>query len=1204
MAALGNRTIFNVPIMLFDRHLGSVGMGTFHDEGVRVPTELEKEYFSTLASHMAVTLDRIHLLDQRRQSEQVLRENEEKFRTLIEQSAEGIILADESGTVVEWNHACERMMGLEQSQVLGQSLWDIMMKLIAPERATEERRESIKSGILEALHSGRSPLFEAPIEMEFYPLPGREKRYFHQIIFPIKTEMGYRIASLIEDFTERKQMAEALAAKEREFRTLAENSPDNIARYDTNCQTIYVNPTLEKTLSRTASEMLGTFPGEASFIVEAEEYQNKLRKVLQTGEEAELDVVLPDTGEGRRYHNIRFVAEHGADDTITGVLAIGRDITERKLSEAQLIASEQLFRALVENSPDYIARYDREFRRIYVNPAIQKLFGAPVQNVLGKTPSDQSPVYAPQIYIDHIRRVIDTASESSVEMPFRTAEGEMHWGHMRFVPELGADGTVKSVLAIGRDIHEIKENERRFRRLAENFPDLVMRFDHEGRYIYVNPAFEKAFGVPADAVIGKKPQELPKNNKILLNDPLLVGYVLEEGEPKESAAHWNTDTGERIFENRYIPEKDATGNVVTVLCIARDITERKRAEEALSASEAELRTLINTMTDLIFVGNSEGRYLKIVDTNTSLLYRPSKDLLGRTLHEVFPKEQADFFLDHIRHALNSRKPVNFEYSLPIGGREMWFYATISPMTDDKMLMVARDITDRKQAEEALWKSSQMLKLVLENMPAYVFWKDRESVYLGCNHLFAVNAGVSSPAEIVGLTDLDLPWKDTEAESYRADDRTVMETGVPKLNYEETQLTAEGQIMAVRTSKIPLRDPNGDIIGVLGTFEDITERKRTEEALQESEERLRQITSSLREVVWLRDAQTRQVLYVNPAFQDITGRTCESFYENRDVVIDAVHPDDRDVVAKALEQRSSSVPFDMEHRIIHLNGSARWVSSKSFAVRNEAGDVYRWATIMEDITERKRAEEEIRKLNQELEQRVADRTAQLAESNKELEAFAYSVSHDLRAPLRHIDGFIDLLQKRAESTLDEKSRHYMDVIADSTKQMGTLIDDLLSFSRMNRAEMFKSQVDLNELVQNVIQDFLPEIEDRGIEWQIGPLPQVTCDRAMLRTALVNLVSNAVKFTNMRETARIEIGCEKEDGIETIIYVRDNGVGFDMTYADKLFGVFQRLHHADEFEGTGIGLANVRRIINRHGGRTWAEGDVGHGATFYFSLPTSK
>jgi PAS domain S-box-containing protein len=282
-----------------------------------------------------------------------------------------------------------------------------------------------------------------------------------------------------------------------------------------------------------------------------------------------------------------------------------------------------------------------------------------------------------------------------------------------------------------------------------------------------------------------------------------------------------------------------------------------------------------------------------------------------------------------------------------------------------------------------------------------------------------------------------------------------------------------------------------------------------------------------------------------------------------------------------------------------DGTTVAVSSR-WSLRRDEND--RPAAILEtcnDISGQKRREDEIRALNAEL----AKWSAELQAANNELEAFAYSVSHDLRAPLRHMAGFAELLQKRASSVLDDKSRRYMSMILESAKRMGDLIDDLLSFSRMGRLETQMTLVDLDQLVKEVVGEVRQETDGREIVWRIDSLPTCYGDRSMLRIVLVNLISNAIKFTRQRAQAEIEIGRAKGSEDEAVVFVRDNGAGFDMKYVDKLFGVFQRLHHADAFEGTGIGLATVQRIIHRHGGNVRAEGAVDQGATFYFSVPKS-
>lgn len=466
------------------------------------------------------------------------------------------------------------------------------------------------------------------------------------------------------------------------------------------------------------------------------------------------------------------------------------------------------------------------------------------------------------------------------------------------------------------------------------------------------------------------------------------------------------------------------------------------------------------------------------------------------------------------------------------------------------------------------------------------------------------------------------------------------TGQP-VRYEKEYIRKDGMYAPIELLVHMVRKENGQPDYYYAFITDITERKLAEKAVLESKERLQLALTAANHGMYDLDIETGEAK-TNPEYAMILGYDPATFVETNDKWIERLHPDDREGVSKTYRAYiEGKLPtYQVEFRQRTKSGDWKWILSLGKILEYSAeGKPLRMLGTHTDITGRKQAEErmlaaneeirmlleeaeqsrqallsvvedqkeaqrQIGKLNAELEQRVQERTAGLEAANRELEAFSYSVSHDLRSPLQHITGFGELLNKHAAGSLDEKSRHYLEIIKNSTARMGALIDDLLSFSRMGRADMMRKNVNLDNIVKAVLDDLKTETTERNIEWKINPLPEVTGDPAMLKLVYVNLISNAVKFTKGCEKAIIEIGSTSQDKGEIFFYVKDNGAGFDMKYVDKLFGLFQRLHRSEDFDGTGLGLANVRRIIYRHGGKTWAEGAVGKGATIYFSLPGEK
>jgi PAS domain S-box-containing protein len=643
-----------------------------------------------------------------------------------------------------------------------------------------------------------------------------------------------------------------------------------------------------------------------------------------------------------------------------------------------------------------------------------------------------------------------------------------------------------------------------------------------------------------------------------------------------------------------------------------DITERKQAEEeraqllvreqaaradseaARSAAEKareQVSKILESITDGFLAFDREWRFTYLNHQGAATLGRPPEELLGKNLWEEFPELNSTSFGQLYQRAVAEGVPLELEdYYPPFNA---WFAARAYP-SEAGLSLYFRNITDRKQAEEALRQSEAKFRRLFESNIVGIIFPDLSGNIFDANDAFL---------EMVGYTREDLlarklRWDTMTPPEYAPlDQRSIEElrTSGVCTPFEKKYIRKDGSRVPVLLMGALLEGSQNNSVSFIL---DLTERKQAIEALQESEERFRQMADTAPVLIWM-SGPDKLCNYFNKGWLDFTGRTMEQELGNG--WVQGVHPGDLqhclDTYMKAFDARQD---FKMEYRLRHFDGEYRWIFDIGVPRFTPDGSFLGYIGSCMDISDRKQAEAEIQQLNESLEQRVKERTAQLEAANKELESFSYSVSHDLRAPFRHISGFVDLLQKQASANLDDTSRRYLKLIAESAKNAGKLVDDLLAFSRMGRTEMRYTIINLELLVREVRRDIEMETNGRVINWQIQELPQVSGDPSMLRLVLGNLIANAVKYTQKRAEAEIEIGSTSDES-EFVFFVRDNGVGFDMRYVHKLFGVFQRLHSVEQFEGTGIGLANVRRIIHRHGGRTWAEGVVDSGATFYFSLP---
>lgn len=648
-------------------------------------------------------------------------------------------------------------------------------------------------------------------------------------------------------------------------------------------------------------------------------------------------------------------------------------------------------------------------------------------------------------------------------------------------------------------------------------------------------------------------------------------------------------------------------------------------EGALQEAQQELLDIIEFFPDATFVIDKQRRVIAWNRALEIMTGVPKAEMLGKgdfAYSVPFYGVRRPILIDAIGDAhpeaeklydyVTKRKDgaVYAEVFVPslYGGKGAHVWVTASPlMSKDGRVYGAiesvRDITDRKLAEEALHRSEAQYRALIETTNTGFLIIDTAGRVLDANQEYVRLTGRRNLEEIRGR--LVLEWTAPhEAEKNRLAVQRCARDGYIR-NFEIDYVSPSGEVMPVELNATVVSI--GGETRILTLCRDITDRRRAEKQLKESEGKFRTLTEkSLVGVYLVQDGLFR---YVNPKLAEIFGYSLDELVDKKGPK-DLVLPEDWPLVQENLRKRLEGEISDINYVFRGLKKDGTPIIVEVFGAKSEFGGRNAVLGTLLDITARKAAEaglktahDQLVEANAQLEKRVAERTAQLAELNKELEAFSYSAAHDLKAPLRRVNIFADMLETEAGADLKQGAKGHLGTIKKAVAHMTALVEGLLTLSTTGRRPLDLEEVPLGDILKEAVAEIGAERPERAIEWTLAELPVVRCDRAMLRQVIANLLGNAAKYSRRSEPARITVTCELKGG-DYVFGVRDNGVGFSMEYADKVFGVFQRLHRSEEFEGTGIGLSTVKRIVTRHGGRVWAESEPGKGAAFYFTLPAGR
>jgi len=699
------------------------------------------------------------------------------------------------------------------------------------------------------------------------------------------------------------------------------------------------------------------------------------------------------------------------------------------------------------------------------------------------------------------------------------------------------------------------------------------------------------------------------------------------------------DSSVHVLGDRGKVYRDSEGRPQRMIGISWDITELKQAEEALRESQQQLADIINFLPDATFVIDREGKVISWNRAIEQMTGIKAEDILGKGNYEYalpFHGARAPILIDLVlqrqgeveaRYESIERKEsvlAGEAYMPALKGGAAYLFGTASILHDSKgniagAIESIRDITERKRAEEeldryrnrledlvkertarvekmneqltreieerkkaeqALRESQQMLQSVLDTIPVRVFWKNLDSNYLGCNRPFALDAGLQSPEEIIGRNDFEMGWAE-QAELYRSDDRLVMETGRPKLGYEEPQTTPDGYRIWLRTNKVPLLDTEGRIKGVLGTYEDITESKRMEEALRTSEIKYRIVADNTYDwEYWL--SPEGRFPYTSPSCQRVTGYAASEFETDPKLLFRIVHPDDLAHFEAHLEpDQIGNEPRRLEFRIIHRDGTTRWIGHLCQPVFDAQGRLLGRRGSNRDITDRKQAEKA------------------LQDSSQKLKLFAYSVAHDLKSPAIGIYGLSKRLSKNYKDILDERGRNYCDQILRTGEHIAVLVDKINVYIATKEAPLSIERLDSGEIFQMLKDEFSAQLSIRQIDWHTPETTvKINADRLSMLRAFRNLVDNSLKYGG-ESLSKIWTGYEESEDLH-IFSFSDNGKGLKEEDSENIFGAFQRNEASRGIEGAGLGLTIVKEIAEQHGGKVWVEPRSKKITTFCISI----